>query len=55
MAAAAAAQAEACRRVLAQPSSTVEELYLLARIAQVCRSANIDHACGNVIFATRNR
>ncbi|HLQ12978.1 MAG TPA: NADH-quinone oxidoreductase subunit NuoG [Steroidobacteraceae bacterium] len=28
---------------LAQPSSTLEELYLLARIAQVCRSANIDH------------
>ena len=28
---------------LAQPSSTVEEMYLLARIAQVCRSANIDH------------
>jgi NADH-quinone oxidoreductase subunit G len=28
---------------LAHPSSTVEELYLLARIAQGCRSANVDH------------
>ena len=28
---------------LAHPSSTLEELYLLARIAEGCRSANLDH------------